>query len=598
MAEDAPVQSTEASVETEEQSTRPADDNPGAAQDSTETTTSGANGVAAAEDTEADESAAPAADNEPASEDTKATTGDGAVETAQGAMAGEEATAAEAGGATAGSKKKEKRKSGAGVPEHKTKKLNKKKSMVNLHLDVKPGEYWWARMKGHPTWPSIVCDEEMLPESLLSKRPVSAARVDGSYRPDFEEGGKNARDRRYPIMFLGTNEFNWQPNTDMDKIDMDELKQTVKDGDQGKRSKALWEAYKVAAEEHDLAYFKKLLVSHEEAMKKDAEEKAEADAKKKAKKDKKSKDRVDDDGDVDMDEAEAPADEAEKKKQPSKKRKKGAESDGETEKPAKTPKTLKVKGPKTPAEDSATKSQKTPKFKTKAPKKSKTDSEEAVDPPKVEEAPISDKDRRAKQEKTVLYLRHRLQKGFLTREQAPKEDEMHAMDDYFNQLEAIQDLDGNIIKLTKIHKVLKGIDKLHEIPKEEQFKFKERSRKLLADWNSAIASAENAGETTSKPATNGVHETEKTGDKTPETAAAATEGANPTETAKDADTTEPAEAPVETETLGNDAKDEADVTMEDAKPTEPEIDNPKETETEETTGTGAETAAAETTATA
>lgn len=57
MAEDAPVQSTEASVETEEQSTRPADDNPGAAQDSTETTTSGANGVAAAEDTEGEEHA-------------------------------------------------------------------------------------------------------------------------------------------------------------------------------------------------------------------------------------------------------------------------------------------------------------------------------------------------------------------------------------------------------------------------------------------------------------------------------------------------------------------------------------------------------------
>lgn len=186
----------------------------------------------------------------------------------------------------------------------------------------------------------------------------------------------------------------------------------------------------------------------------------------------------------------------------------------------------------------------------------------------------------------------------MTRDQAPKEDEMHAMDDYFNQLEAIQDLDGNIIKLTKIHKVLKGIDKLHEIPKEEQFKFKERSRKLLADWNSAIASAENAGESTAKPATNGVHEAEKTGDKTPETAAAAAEEANPAETAKDADTAEPAEAPVETETLGNDAKDEADVAMEDAKPTEPETEDPKETETEETTGTGAETAASETNATA
>jgi len=94
------------------------------------------------------------------------------------------------------------------VPEHKkTPNLKKKKSTLNLHLDAKPGEYWMVRMKGHPAWPAIICDEEMLPESLLSKRPVSAMRPDGSYRDDFLEGGKNARDRRYPVMFLGTNEL-------------------------------------------------------------------------------------------------------------------------------------------------------------------------------------------------------------------------------------------------------------------------------------------------------------------------------------------------------------------------------------------------------
>lgn len=62
-------------------------------------------------------------------------------------------------------------------------------------------------MRGYQPWPVIVCDEEMLPESLLSKRPVSAKRIDGTYREDFLEGGKNAKDRRYPIMFLGTNEL-------------------------------------------------------------------------------------------------------------------------------------------------------------------------------------------------------------------------------------------------------------------------------------------------------------------------------------------------------------------------------------------------------
>ena len=103
--------------------------------------------------------------------------------------------------------KKEKRKSVGGVPEHKSKKVNKKKSMPSLNLDIEPGEFWWARMKGYPPWPAIVCDEEMLPETLLSTRPVSAKRTDGTYREDFLEGNKNAKERTYPIMYLGTNEL-------------------------------------------------------------------------------------------------------------------------------------------------------------------------------------------------------------------------------------------------------------------------------------------------------------------------------------------------------------------------------------------------------
>jgi hypothetical protein len=103
--------------------------------------------------------------------------------------------------------KANKRKSVGGVPEHKGKKLNKKKSMPNLQLDCKPGQYYWARLKGYPPWPAIICDEEMLPESLLASRPVSTTRADGSLRDDFKEGGKNAKERTFPVMFLATNEL-------------------------------------------------------------------------------------------------------------------------------------------------------------------------------------------------------------------------------------------------------------------------------------------------------------------------------------------------------------------------------------------------------
>jgi len=100
------------------------------------------------------------------------------------------------------------RKSGASIPEHKKKTPNKKKKPTpELHLNVQPGEFWFVAMRGYQPWPVVVCDEEMLPEILLSKRPVSAKRIDGTYREDYRENGKNAKDRRYPIMFLGTNEL-------------------------------------------------------------------------------------------------------------------------------------------------------------------------------------------------------------------------------------------------------------------------------------------------------------------------------------------------------------------------------------------------------
>jgi hypothetical protein len=100
------------------------------------------------------------------------------------------------------------RKSG-GVPEHKGKKTpNKKgKKEIKLHLDTKPGDMWLVAMRGYQPWPVIIADEDMLPENLLAKRPVSAMRLDGTYREDYLEGGKNAKDRRYPVMFLGTNEL-------------------------------------------------------------------------------------------------------------------------------------------------------------------------------------------------------------------------------------------------------------------------------------------------------------------------------------------------------------------------------------------------------
>jgi hypothetical protein len=115
--------------------------------------------------------------------------------------------AAEANGTPASSKKASKdRRRSSGVAEKS--KLNKRKSMTKLtQLSVQPGEYYLARLRSYAPWPSIICDEEMLPQSLLDTRPVTAAQPDGTYRADYADGGKRAHERTYPVMFFQSNEL-------------------------------------------------------------------------------------------------------------------------------------------------------------------------------------------------------------------------------------------------------------------------------------------------------------------------------------------------------------------------------------------------------
>ena len=67
---------------------------------------------------------------------------------------------------------------------------------------------------------------------------------------------------------------------------------------------------------------------------------------------------------------------------------------------------------------------------------------------------------------------------------------MEGMSQYLTELETYPDLEGGIIRTTKIHKVLKQMIKLDNIPSEEEikFKFKDRATKLLAKWNDILAS--------------------------------------------------------------------------------------------------------------
>ncbi|OGM51113.1 PWWP domain protein [Aspergillus bombycis] len=425
----------------------------------------------------------------------------------------EAATAPEANGTPASAKKSgsTKRKSTGAVPEHKS-KLNRKKSqarMTNLH--AKPGEYYLARLRSYPPWPSIICDEEILPETLSGTRPVTAQRADGSYREDYAEGGKRAHERTFPVMFLETNEFAWIPNTDLTPLEPAICKEVSEKG----KSKLLLAAYSVAADGHDLEHFKSLLADHQRAIEQEEEEreaqaaaKAAAKVEKDAKKNKRKSMEIVDDEDIDMEDA----DEEAKKPKSSKKRKKDAEADAE-EKPAKTPKTgtkLKLTTPKTPASEkkapASSKAKQTASSKKSSKAVASDEGEESTPAaPKEPEKQVNPEEAKAKKEKEILFVRHKLQKGFISRDQPPQEEEMTSMSTYFTKLENYQDLEVSIIRSTKINKVLKMIVKLSSIPRDEEFQFRRRAVDLLSKWKTVLDADTTPGPSERKSKANGIH---------------------------------------------------------------------------------------------
>lgn len=106
---------------------------------------------------------------------------------------------------------------------------------------------------------------------------------------------------------------------------------------------------------------------------------------------------------------------------------------------------------------------------------------------------------------------------------------MANMADYLKQLEAHEDLEAEVIKTTKVHKVLKAIIKLDNIPKEEEHNFKQRSTALLNKWGGALAADGESTEKTTPAATNGT----KADDDKSESAKAETPAAEKKEGAKE-----------------------------------------------------------------
>lgn len=250
-------------------------------------------------------------------------------------------------------------------------------------------------------------------------------------------------------------------------------------------------AHQIASENHDLDYYKEVLQQFQEELiekQKAAEAKAAAAAtpKKSSKKQAKPSSDIEDVEMEDVDDETAPTKAKKDKKRKSPEDSETPQRSESVKKPKikltnnATPKTANGATPKSAKAGAETKASK----KAKKPAK-EADTEEKAQSPKEPE--MSAEDRFERKKKEVLFLRHKLQKGLLTRDQPPKEDDMKVMSDYLAKLEQFPDLETEIIKATKINKVLKAMLKLETIPKEEEFNFKPRSQALLDKWNKLLA---------------------------------------------------------------------------------------------------------------
>lgn len=361
-------------------------------------------------------------------------------------------------------------------------KLNRKGSKARItHLDAQPGDHYFVKLKGYPAWPVVICDEDMLPQTLLKGRPVTAARPDGTYREDYADGGKRAADRTFPVMYLSTNEFGWVPNQDLHDLDPSKVIDSIND----KMRKDLQEAHRIAAESNPLDYYKDLLRQFQEELELEEERQREAAAKRLATPKKAAKKSKSEDVDM-MDVPEDDDEPVSQKKSVSKKRK--AEDDARTPQRSDSVKKPKIKitssgTPKSNGTPSSTKVKADGKTKTKAKTESKA--KEPVNVPAEPEPTPEEKVRRKAKE--VLFLRHKIQKGLLPRDEEPKADEMESVSDFLTKLEGFPDLEVSVIRETKINKVLKAVLKIATIPREDEFKFKPRSQTLLDKWNKLLA---------------------------------------------------------------------------------------------------------------
>lgn len=108
--------------------------------------------------------------------------------------------------------------------------------------------------------------------------------------------------------------------------------------------------------------------------------------------------------------------------------------------------------------------------------------------------------------KKVKEWRHKVQKVFLGKDGTINPEEMPAADSTFKTVEEYDGMTTEHLRTTKIGKVMKRVMQLSEIPRDDEFHFRDRAEKLCAKWGAIMAGGESVKEPSHEASSQGVKE--------------------------------------------------------------------------------------------
>jgi len=300
----------------------------------------------------------------------------------------------------------------------------------------------------------MIVDPEKVPESVTKERP----------------SGKKST--WYCVRFFPTGDYAWVVPKDMSKLKEHEIQSYI--NEPHRRSGDLLAGYKIALDPVEWEKTKAI----EAAEAKEKAENAQID-------------------ELDDEDAQGDEDESEKKTT-TKSRKRKRESEP-------TPKKTTTKKAKESTEPSKKRSATNGKgkrngVKSKTTVESEDDAqEEEAGPSKQSSPPPAKKAKRDEPEDPevlrVKEWRHKLQKAFLNNKAEPKEEDMPACDELFKLLENYNEMTIVHLSQSKIGKVMRHIQNKENIPRDEEFKFRDRARALVEKWQQQIPASKANGTT-------------------------------------------------------------------------------------------------------